>query len=72
MSSPGIRVNTDKRLSMIALIKTVARSRPIWKCIKARAARPDMVVREEEEISGIALLSAVMQASLAAGSHARH
>ncbi len=62
---PGISVKTDKRLNKIALIKTVDKSRPILKCMKARAARPDMVVREEEDISGIALESAAIQASLA-------
>ena len=62
---PGMRVNTERRLIMIALIRTTARSRPIRKCIKASAARPDTVVREEDEISGIALLKAAMQASLA-------
>ena len=60
-----MRVNTDKRLSIIALISTVARSIPIRKCINANDARPDMVVREEEEISGMALESAAIQASLA-------
>ena len=33
------------------------------KCMNARAARPLMVVSEEEEISGMALESAAMQAS---------
>ncbi len=65
MISPGIRVNTDSRLSMIALISTTARSEPILNCIKASAISPEMVVKELEEISGIALLSAAMQASLA-------
>ncbi len=65
ISSPGINVNTDKRLNRIALINTVARSSPMPKCINASAARPDMVVKEEEDISGIALASAAIQASLA-------
>ena len=63
--SPGISVNTESRLRNIALIRTIARSAPILNCIKARAISPDIVVRLLEEISGIALLSALIQASLA-------
>ena len=58
-------MNTDRRLSRIALISTVDKSIPIRKCINTRAPRPEMVVREEEEISGIALAKAAIQASLA-------
>ena len=65
ISRPGIRVKTDKRLKRIALISTVDKSIPILKCIKAKAARPDIVVRDEEEISGIALAKAAIQASRA-------
>ena len=53
----------DSILNRMALISTVARSRPMPKCMNARAARPLMVVSEEEEISGMALESAAMQAS---------
>ena len=48
----------------MALISTTAISRPMPKCMKARAPRPEMVVRELEEISGMALLRASIQASL--------
>ena len=61
--SPGISVNTESRLNKIALISTVAISMPMPKCIKPKAARPLMVVSELEEISGMALASAAMQAS---------
>ena len=63
MSSPGMRVNTDSRLNRMALMSTVAMSRPMPKCMNARAARPEMVVSEEELISGMALDRAAMQAS---------
>ena len=62
--SPGIRVNTDRRLNIIALIRTMDKSIPILKCMNARAPRPEIVVREDAEISGIALLRAAIQASL--------
>ena len=60
---PGIRVNTVRRLRRIALISTTAMSRPMPKCIKARAPRPEMVVRLLEQISGMDLLRASTQAS---------
>ena len=63
MSRPGMRVNTDSRLKRMALISTVAMSRPMPKCMKARAPSPEMVVREEELISGMAFARAAMQAS---------
>ena len=63
ISRPGIRVNTDSRLSRMALISTMAMSRPMPKCMKASAPKPEMVVRELEDISGMALLNASMQAS---------
>ena len=56
-------MNTASILNKMALISTTARSRPIPKCIKPSAARPLMVVSEEEDISGIALERAAMQAS---------
>ena len=62
-SRPGISVKTQSILNRMALISTVARSRPMPKCMKASAARPLMVVSEEEEISGIALERAAIQAS---------
>ena len=62
-SRPGISVKTQSILNRIALIRTVARSRPMPKCMNASAARPLMVVSEEEEISGMALESAAIQAS---------
>ena len=62
---PGISVNTERSESIIALIRTTARSSPILNCMNASARRPDTVVRLLDEISGIALLSAVMVASLA-------
>ena len=65
ISRPGMRVNTDSRLNRMALMSTTDRSRPMPNCIKLSAARPLMVVSEEEEISGMALLSAMTQASRA-------
>ena len=62
-SRPGIRVNTDSKLSSTAFIKTIAMSRPTENFINPSAIRPLMVVREEAEISGIALDSAAIQAS---------
>ena len=64
-SSPGIRVNTDSRLSIIALMSTMAISMPMVNFIKARAARPLTVVRDEALISGMALLRASTAASRA-------
>ena len=61
--SPGIRVNTDRILNIIALMSTIARSPPILNFINARAIRPETVVRQLEDISGIALLRAVIHAS---------
>ena len=63
ISRPGIKVNTDSKLNRIALISTVAISRPMPKCMNAKAPKPEMVVREEELISGIALDNAAIQAS---------
>ena len=54
---------TDSSDSSIALIRTTARSAPILNCMNASAPRPEIVVSELEDISGIALLSAVMHAS---------
>ena len=65
ISSPGIRVNTLSRLSTMAFISTSPRSRPIPKRIKHMAPRPERVVMELPEISGIALLRAVTTASRA-------
>ena len=50
---------------MIALIKTMPMSKPIRNCINIMAAKPASVVRQLEEISGMALLSARIQASRA-------
>ena len=66
ISKPGISVKTDKRESIMALTKTTAISRPIKKCMKARATKPAIVVREDEEISGMAFERASIQASLGA------
>ena len=65
MITPGISKNTAHRLKMIALISTIPISGPILYCIKVMAIRPPMVVRELPAISGIALLSAMITASLA-------
>ena len=40
-------------------------SKPMRNCISIRATRPEIVVREEEEISTMALLRAAMSASRA-------
>ena len=65
IKSPGIRVNTDRRLRKMDLISTMAMSRPMANSMKPSAAKPLMVVREEALISGMDLLSAKIQASLA-------
>ena len=63
ISNPGIRVNTEKMLKNIAFISTVPRSRPSLNCISIIATIPETVVRQLDDISGIALLSAVITAS---------
>ena len=65
INKPGIKVNTESNEQKIALIKTIAKSKPMPKCIKPKAAKPDIVVKDEDEISGIALDKAITQASLA-------
>ena len=64
MMIPGIKRNTDKRLRMIALIRTIPISAPIPNCMNSMATRPPIVVRELPVISGIDLDRATMQASL--------
>ena len=61
---PGISVNTHIILSIMAFIKTRPISNPILKCINIIAPKPEMVVRQLPDISGIALESAVIAASL--------
>ena len=63
--SPGIRVNTDRRLKRIAFISTMDMSMPILNFMKASAAKPLMVVSEEPLISGMALDRAAIAASRA-------
>ena len=63
ISSPGIRVNTDRSDRPMALMRTIPMSAPILYCIKTRAKRPETVVSEEAQISGIDLESATMTAS---------
>ena len=64
MMIPGMRRNTDTRLKTMALIRTIPISGPILYCMKVMAIRPPTVVRELPDISGIALDSAVIIASL--------
>ena len=52
-------------LKKIALISTMPRSRPSLNCINIIAISPETVVRQLDEISGIALLSAIITAILA-------
>ena len=59
---PGIKVNTERILKSTALIRTMPRSMPMPNCMNIMAARPARVVRQLEEISGIALLKARIQA----------
>ena len=59
---PGIKVNTERILKSTALIRTTPRSMPMPNCMNIMAARPARVVRQLEEISGIALLKARIQA----------
>lgn len=63
ISNPGISVNTDSRLSRMALMSTTAMSRPMPNCMKPSAARPLTVVSDEALISGMAFASASMHAS---------
>ena len=65
MSRPGMRVNTLSRLSTMAFIRMTPRSLPMPNCMKHMAPRPEMVVSELPEISGMALLRAMTTASLA-------
>ena len=51
ISKPGIRVNTDNRLKKIDLISTMDISKPIPNSMNPNAAKPLMVVIEEDEIS---------------------
>ena len=62
---PGIRVNTDSKLRKMDFTSTMAMSAPIENFIKANAPKPPMVVSEDAPISGIALLSAAIAASMA-------
>lgn len=65
ISSPGIRVNTERMLKRMAFTSTMPRSRPMPNCMNIMAMRPARVVRQLEEISGMDLLKARMQASRA-------
>ncbi len=62
--SPGIRVKTARSERRIALISTMPRSLPIWYCMKTMANRPEIVVRDEDRISGMDLERETMAASL--------
>ena len=64
-SSPGIRKNTDKSESTIAFARIIPISYPILNCINIMATMPETVVRELDEISGIAFDRATITASLA-------
>ena len=68
MIIPGIRRNTDKRLKIIALIRTIPISLPIPNCMNSMAIRPPIVVSELPDISGIDLERAMIHASLGGSS----
>ena len=55
--------NTDSRAHIMDLIRQIAMSGPILNCMNIMAARPPIVVRELEPISGMPLLSAITTAS---------
>ena len=58
-------MNTVRILHRMDLMSTIPMSKPIRNCMNIMAARPASVVRQLEEISGMALLSARIQASRA-------
>ena len=62
--TPGISRNTEPSARKMDLIKHTDRSGPILYCIKPMAINPPIVVRELPQISGIALLKAMIIASL--------
>ena len=64
ISKPGINVNTDSRLQKMALMRTLPISNPMPNCMNISAPKPEMVVKLLAEISGMALLKAVIVASL--------
>ena len=61
----GMSRNTDSMEQTMPLDRTIPMSKPMRNCISIRATRPEIVVREEEEISTMALLRAAMSASRA-------
>jgi len=65
ISRPGMSRNTDSMEQTMPLDRTIPMSKPMRNCISIRATRPEIVVREEEEISTMALLRAAMSASRA-------
>ena len=52
--SPGIRKKTEMRLHKMPLASTQPKSGPKPNCISVKASRPEMVVKLEEAISGMA------------------
>ena len=63
IKSPGIRVKTESMLKQMALMSTRPMSKPRPNCMNIMAAKPEMVVRELEEMAGIEYASAEMQAA---------
>ena len=53
ISSPGIRVKTESMLKQMALMSTRPMSKPSLNCMNIIAARPEMVVRELDEMAGM-------------------
>ena len=68
ISSPGIRRKTVSMEHTIPLLRTIPISKPMRNCMSIRATRPEMVVREDEEISTMALDREEMSASRASRS----
>ena len=66
MMIPGISRNTDIRLKMMDLIRTIPMSAPIRYCMNIIATSPPIVVSDEPVISGIAFERAMIVASLGA------
>ena len=65
MIRAGMKKNTASMEKRIDLQSTSPKSFPILNCMNTSATIPDMVVRELDDISIMALLKAVIIASLA-------
>ena len=65
MMSPGIKQNTDSMEKIMALVSTRPRSGPMPYSMNMRAIIPATVVRELDDISGIAFSRALIMAGSA-------